>query len=94
MKHLPQTYRPTPAPRFGVLRRFVDQPIRIARRVHRDEQGAEGLEKLLIIAAVVLPLLGLLIFFRNEMGEWVSDLWEEVKNDGQDFNTGDGTGGV
>lgn len=42
-------------------------------RLHRDERGAEGLEKLLIIAAVVLPLLGLLIYFRNVIGEWLND---------------------
>ena len=89
MMNLPS--RPTSAPRPATLRRLIQAPARLAHRIHRDEQGAEGLEKLLIIAAVVLPLLGLLIFFRNEMGEWVSDLWEEVKNDGQDFNTGDGT---
>ena len=33
------------------------------RRLYRDEQGAEGLEKLLILALVVLPLLAVLIFF-------------------------------
>src|SRR5688572_6984909 len=30
-------------------------------RLHRDERGAEGLEKLLIIGAIVIPLLALLI---------------------------------
>ena len=57
-----------------------------ARRLWRDEQGAEGLEKLLIVAAVVLPLLGLLIFYRNEIGEWVGDMWGDVRDDADDFN--------
>jgi len=51
------------------------------RRLHRDERGAEGLEKLLIVAAIVLPLLGLLIIFRNEIRSWVVDIWTKAKGD-------------
>ena len=47
-------------------------------RLHRDERGAEGLEKLLIIAALVLPLLGVLIIFRDRISEWVADVWSGV----------------
>lgn len=54
-----------------------------AARLHRDEGGSEGLEKLLIIAAVSLPLLGLLIFFRKEINTWVNDVWGRVKGEGQ-----------
>jgi len=50
-------------------------------RLHRDERGAEGLEKLLIIAAIVLPLLLLLVIFRNRLSEWVSGAWDEVRTD-------------
>jgi Flp pilus assembly pilin Flp len=50
------------------------------RSLHRDERGAEGLEKLLIIAAIVLPLLGLLIIFRNEIREWVVGIWGEARD--------------
>jgi Flp pilus assembly pilin Flp len=48
------------------------------KRLHRDERGAEGLEKLLIIAAIVLPLLGLLIIFRDKIKDWVVEIWEEA----------------
>jgi len=51
-------------------------------RLHQDERGAEGLEKLLIIAAIILPLLGLLIIFRNTIGEWVGSIWGEVEDSG------------
>ena len=54
---------------------------RVVRRLHSDEQGAEGLEKLLIIAAIVLPLLGLLIVFRQAIGEWASKMWNEIAGD-------------
>jgi len=62
------------------------------KKLHRDERGAEGLEKLLIIAAIVLPLLGLLIIFRNEIKDWVVDMWRTVRGDA-DANKGDFTGG-
>jgi Flp pilus assembly pilin Flp len=49
------------------------------KRLHKDERGAEGLEKLLIIAAIVLPLLGVLIFFRGEIMTWVKGVWDTAK---------------
>ena len=49
------------------------------KQLERDEAGAQGLEMLLIIAAVVLPLLGLLIIFRNEIREWVAGIWEKAR---------------
>ena len=55
----------------------------LALRIHRDERGAEGLEKLLIVAAIVLPLLGILLLFRNAIIDWVTERWDEVR-DGED----------
>lgn len=51
-------------------------------RLHQDERGAEGLEKLLIIAAIILPLLGLLIIFRDTISDWISSVWGEVEDSG------------
>jgi hypothetical protein len=52
-----------------------------ARRLYACERGAEGLEKLLIIGAIVIPLLGVLIFFRNEISQWVEGLWGDIQDD-------------
>lgn len=60
------------------------QVVEAFRRFHACEQGAEGLEKLLIVAAIVLPLLGLLIFFRNELREWVTGFWDDVRGRADD----------
>ena len=54
-------------------------------RLHRDETGAEGLEKLLIIAAIVLPLLGLLIYFRGEITSWVESVWQRQQGAAQNY---------
>ncbi|MHC4993542.1 MAG: Flp family type IVb pilin [Planctomycetota bacterium] len=48
-------------------------------RLWRDERGAEGLEKLLIIAAIVLPLLGVLFLFRDWLVDWLGDEANEVR---------------
>ena len=68
------------------MRKTVQSVRAILARLHDDEQGAEGLEKLLIIAAVVLPLLGLLIFFRNDIKEWVQNIWSDQKGEAQDWD--------
>jgi len=48
-------------------------------RLHRDERGAEGLEKLLIVAAVILPLLGILIWYVGDLKTWVKGIWDSAK---------------
>jgi len=53
------------------------------KRLERDETGAQGLEILLIVAAIVLPLLGLLIIFRNEIREWVVGIWEKARGEAE-----------
>ena len=58
-----------------------------AKRLHSDQQGAVGLETLLIIAAIVLPLLGLLIWFSKDIMQWVSERYEEIKSGAADVET-------
>ena len=57
----------------------------LIRRIHEDEQGAEGLEKLLILAAIILPLLIVLYFFADELKEWVRGYWDDVRSDSEDL---------
>ena len=54
-----------------------------ARRLWADERGAEGLEKLLILAALILPLLAVLIFFGEAIRDWLTDKWENVQDDAE-----------
>ncbi len=62
------------------MTRTIKRCGKMLARLHRDEKGAEGLEKLLIIAAVVLPLLGLLMYFKDEITDWVKDKWTEERD--------------
>lgn len=62
------------------IRPLIQKTRRVLTTLHRDERGAEGLEKLLIVAAIVLPLLGLLILFRQSLGDWVLGEWEDVRD--------------
>lgn len=50
-------------------------------RLHRDESGAEMLEYILIVAVVALPMVGILLWFRDEITDWVKDIWVEVRDD-------------
>ena len=57
---------------------------KVVKRLHQDDRGAEGLEKLLILAAVVLPLLALLIWFSKDIMAWAKERWDEVKGEAPD----------
>ncbi len=69
---------------FGLLKsKFRKESLgSLLKRLHQDEQGAEGLEKLLIIAALVLPLLGILMWYRDDITNWIAGLWEQRKAEG------------
>lgn len=60
----------------------------LALRLHRDERGAEGLEKLLIIGAIVIPLLAVLLLFREAISSWATEVWENVRSDADTPSTG------
>ncbi|NJL31639.1 MAG: hypothetical protein HC898_08420 [Phycisphaerales bacterium] len=44
--------------------------------------GCRGIGKILILAAIVIPLLGVLIFFRGRITELVSEAWENMTGKG------------
>ena len=53
----------------------------------KEDRGAEGLEKLLIVAAIVLPLLGVLLYFKSQIGAWVGDSWGQIKDNPETSTT-------
>jgi Flp pilus assembly pilin Flp len=61
---------------------------RILKNLHNDEQGADLIEYILIVAAVALPLLGVLIWYKNDIMEWITGQYEDVKSGNVDEPTG------
>ncbi len=55
-------------------------------KLYRCEKGAEGLEKLLIIGAIVIPLLGLLLVFREKITDWTQSMWSDVQDDSESYD--------
>ncbi len=54
---------------------------------HRDQQGADMVEYILIIAAIALPLLAIVIIFRNEIKDWMYELFGNVKSSAEEGTT-------
>ena len=54
------------------------------KALHRDEQGADMLEYILIVAAVALPLLAVVIWFWKDIAAWAQSLWQDAKSEAED----------
>ena len=46
-------------------------------------------EYILIVAAVALPLLGVMIWFWKDLSRWVGDAWEVIKGGGGEQDPAD-----
>ena len=47
-------------------------------RLHRDEQGDEGVNKILIIAMIVVPLVIVLIVFGKDIVDFFAKHWAKL----------------
>jgi len=47
--------------------------------LHRDEQGADMIEYILVVAAIALPLLAVVIWFWKDISKWAGTLWDQAK---------------
>jgi len=52
--------------------------------LHRDERGADMVEYILIIAAIALPLLGVIIWFWKDIKEWMKGLYGQVQTEAEE----------
>jgi Flp pilus assembly pilin Flp len=58
----------------------MSKALKLAKAFWNDEQGATFVEYILIVAAIALPLLGLLIIFREELWDLVARQWDDVQD--------------
>ena len=62
---------------------------RALARIHRDEQGDEGVNKVLIIAMIVIPLVIVLIWFGDEIVGFFEDQWTALQGEEIDMPGGE-----
>ena len=55
--------------------------------LHRDEQGADMIEYILIVAAIGLPLLAVIIWFRKDIAVWIREQYENIKGEAEGEHT-------
>ena len=60
--------------------------------IHRDEQGDEGVNKVLIIAMIVIPLVAGLIIFGDQIAEFFDGIWKALKEGNNQAGAADTTG--
>jgi Flp pilus assembly pilin Flp len=57
--------------------------------IHRNENGAEaGLERILLVAFIALPLLGLLVYYRGQVVDFIKKSWGTNTADTTDLTNG------
>ena len=50
--------------------------------LYRDEQGADMVEYILIVAAIALPLLAVIIWFWKDISRWTVEVYDSIKGGG------------
>ena len=65
-----------------MLRSLASRASARLRALHRDEQGADMVEYVLIVAAVALPLLAVIIWFWKDISRWVGNAYDDIKGGG------------
>ena len=62
---------------------------RAVRKFHRDETGDEGVNKILIIAMIVIPLVIVLIVFGEAIMEFFQEAWANLTDEDTQMNDPD-----
>ena len=65
------------------MKRFFGRLGNGLRALHRDEQGADMVEYILIVAAIALPLLGFVVYFWGDIKTWALGLFNTIKGDAE-----------
>lgn len=63
------------------MKRFLGRIGKSLSALHNDEQGADMVEYILIVAAIALPLMGFIVYFWGDIKTWATGLFEQIKGD-------------
>ncbi len=50
-----------------------------------DEDGADTVEYILLVAVIALPLLAIVLIFRDRIWAWAQSQWTTIQGDAEDF---------
>ena len=62
-----------------MIKNSTQKLARCLRALHRDENGADMVEYVLVIAAIALPILAVAVYFRNQIWEMVQRFWGDIQ---------------
>jgi len=57
---------------------MVKSIVRRMKALHEDERGADMVEYILVVAAIALPLLGMVVWFWHDIKTKVIELWNRI----------------
>jgi len=60
---------------------MFDSMKRFARSLHKDTSGAMSVEKVLLLAMIAVPIVILLIAFKDKIKGWFNDQADQLKPD-------------
>ncbi len=66
------------------MKKNVKRMMNKLRTLNRDQQGADMIEYILVIAAIALPLLGLVVWFGGDIKQWVLDLFSRIRGSAEE----------
>lgn len=61
------------------MKNLVKRAGQVLRALHKDQQGANMVEYILIIAAISLPLIAVVLYYRNEIADWAKQKWDDAR---------------
>jgi len=64
-----------------MARNLIKQSLNRLRLLHNDQKGADMVEYILLVAVVALPLLAVIIYYRDKIRDLLADLFGEVESD-------------
>jgi Flp pilus assembly pilin Flp len=56
------------------------------RRLHRDERG-DAIQVVIIVALIIIPLVMVLIYFGDQIQQWLSDAFQQLTGKKSEIKT-------
>ncbi len=54
---------------------------RLTQRFHHDEDGLTSAEMMIIAGLIVIPLVIVLTYFRDQVSDYLKTMWDKIKGE-------------